>query len=71
MFAVKSMGDNLLKLKLDMVYRDLSMEEAQKRFSEATTLPEEAPVPEVIKTKELVKAKPKRKVVKAVVAKSK
>lgn len=47
------------------------MEEAQKRFSEVTTLPEEAPAPEAIKTKELVKAKPKRKVVKAVVVKSK
>jgi hypothetical protein len=69
MFAMKSMEDNLTRLKLDMVYRDLSMEEAQKRFSEATTLPEEASTPEAIPTKELVK--PKRKVVKAVVAKSK
>ena len=63
MFAMKSMEDNLLKLKLDMVYRDLSMEEAQKRFSEL--IPAAAPAPAA------EKPKPKRKVVKAVVAKSK
>ena len=40
MFAVKNMdvNSNLLRLKLDMVYRDLDMEEAQKRFSEITTV---------------------------------
>lgn len=66
MFAMKSMEDNLLRLKLDMVYRDLSMEEAQKRFSElvpAAAPPPPAPAAEA--------PKPKRKVVKAVVAKSK
>lgn len=47
------------------------MEEAQKRFSEVTTLPEETTEPEVIKTKELTKPKRKRKVVKAVDVKSK
>jgi hypothetical protein len=71
MFAVKNM-DALLKLKLDMVYRDLSMEEAQKRFSELTSSASEpAEAPTEIKTKELAKTKPKRKVVKAVVVKSK
>lgn len=68
-FAVKSMevNFNLLKLKLDMVYRDLPIEEAQKRFGEATTIPEgvaeaAAPVED--------KKKPKRKVVKALVPKN-
>lgn len=62
---------NLLKLKLDMVYRDLPAEEAQKRFVEATTVPEEkASAP--IETKVLESAKkPKRKVVKALVPKNK
>jgi hypothetical protein len=66
MFAVKSMDVNssLLRLKLDMVYRDLSMEEAQKRFSEIT-----ATVPTT--TEEPVKPKVRRKVVKALVTKSK
>ena len=55
-----------------MVYRDLSMEEAQKRFSELTpSASEPAEAPTEIKTKELAKTKPKRKVVKAVVVKSK
>lgn len=47
-----------------MVYRDLSMEEAQKRFSEL--VPAAAPPPPAAEA-----PKPKRKVVKAVVAKSK
>ena len=66
MFAVKNMDK--LRLKLDMVYRDLSMEEAQKRFSELTPAAS-GPVkaPELVKTKTI----PKRKVVKAVVVKSK
>jgi hypothetical protein len=34
MFAMKSMGDSLLKLKLDMVYRDLPVEEAKKRYDD-------------------------------------
>ena len=58
------MGDNLLKLKLDMVYRDLPIEDAQKRYAELTAPPamaapvEEAPAP---------KAKAKRRVIKALV----
>jgi hypothetical protein len=64
-FAVKSMdvNSNLLRLKLDMVYRDLPMEEAQKRFAEltATVLPVE-PKPKV---------KVQRKAVKVLVTKSK
>ena len=65
MFAEKSMDINssLLKLKLDMVYRNLSTEEAQKVYSELTaTLPPkpEAPKPVV-----------KRKVVRGLVPSSK
>lgn len=68
MFAVKNMdvNSNLLKLKLDMVYRDLSMEEAQKRYSEITeTVPPAAPE-EKPKAKTILK----RKAVKPVVRKS-
>ena len=73
-FAVKSMevNFNLLKLKLDMVYRDLPIEEAQKRFNDATVVPEgvavaAAPIEDkILKSK----AKPKRKVVKALVPKN-
>ena len=64
MFAEKSMDVNssLLKLKLDMVYRNLSTEEAQKLYSDLTaTLP-----PKIEPTKTVVK----RKVVKALVPKS-
>ena len=47
MFAQKSMdvNSNLLKLKLDMVFYDLPMEEAQSRFQEltATIKPPEPP----------------------------
>jgi hypothetical protein len=71
MFEVKSMdvNFNLLKLKLDMVYRDLPLEEAQKRFAEATvTTPEELAVP--VETREIAKPKKARKVVKALVPKS-
>lgn len=66
----------LLKLKLDLVYRDLAIEEAQKRFDELNVVapaaesaegpegPEgpEAPVPVVA-----VKTAPKKKVVRALV----
>jgi ribosomal protein L13E len=38
MFAMKNM-DKLLKLKLDMVYRNLSVEEAQKLYSESNAEP--------------------------------
>ena len=55
-------NSSLLKLKLDMVYRNLSTEEAQKVYSELT-----ATVPPVNdKPKTVVK----RKVVKALVPKS-
>jgi hypothetical protein len=62
-------NSNLLKLKLDMVYRDLPIEEAQKRFGEITTVPEGvAKASEEVETKVL---KPKRKTVKALVPKNK
>ena len=65
-------NSNLLKLKLDMVYRDLPLEEAEKRFAEVTTLPEAEPVaaPEVMEVAP-PKPKAKRKVVKALVPKNK
>ncbi len=62
-------NSNLLRLKLDMVYRDLAAEEAQKRFEEINTVPEAKPLAP-IGTVEVAK-KPKRKVVKALVPKSK
>lgn len=52
------MADSLLKLKLDMVYRDLPVEEAQKRYAELMGPPPEAPAP---------RPKPKRKIIKALV----
>lgn len=63
-FAVKSMdiNSNLLRLKLDMVYRDVSAEEAQKRYAELTEAPEP---PKVAKEPKKVK----RKTVKALVPK--
>ena len=69
MFEVKSMdvNFNLLKLKLDMVYRDLPIEEAQKKFEELGQAPE-VKAEEPIETKELPK-KSRRKVVKALVPK--
>ena len=52
-----------------MVYRDLPVEEAQKRFAETTvTTPEELAVP--IEPREIAKPKKARKVVKALVPKS-
>ena len=71
-FAVKNMdvNFNLLKLKLDMVYRDMPLEEAQKRFAEVTEVPEgTAPASGPVETKVLESKKPKRKVVKAFVPK--
>ena len=38
-------NSNLLKLKLDMVYRDILIEEAQKRFGEITATEPEPPAP--------------------------
>jgi hypothetical protein len=64
-FAVKSMQDNsnLLRLKLDMVYRDLPTEVAQQKFTELTEARAASqPPPPVIKLggdrKKLVKAVP-------------
>jgi hypothetical protein len=58
-------NSNLLKLKLDMVYRDLTMEVAQQKFTELTTAPPtvEAPAPAAPKPKrkKLVKAVPDTK----------
>jgi hypothetical protein len=52
-----------------MVYRDLSAEDAQKKFTELSAAPEEKPLGEV-GTKVLEPAKkPKRKTVKALVPK--
>jgi hypothetical protein len=72
MFAWKSMDANssLVKLKLDMVYRDLSMEMASQAFTEITH--PVLPVTEEPKPKEppAEKPKPKKKVVKAALPKS-
>lgn len=51
-----------------MVYRDVSAEEAQKRYAELTQAPEETP-PTEITTVVKNKSKPKRKTVKALVPK--
>jgi hypothetical protein len=69
-FAVKSMDVNFnrLKLKLDMVYRDLTAEEAQKRFEEIMAPP---PAPAPPQEEAPKKKKSKRKVVKALVPKNK
>lgn len=56
-----------------MVYRDVPIEEAQKKFDELQTPPEQEPTqpagPMSVKT--VHKAKPHRKVVKALVPKNK
>lgn len=59
-------NSNLLRLKLDMVYRDISAEDAKKAFDELGAAPEAKPL-EPITTKEI----PKRKRVKALVPKNK
>ena len=69
MFAMKSMdkASALLKLKLDLVYRDLAIEAAQTRFDElnvAEAAPEAAPAMAVV---DVPKAAPKKKVIKALV----
>jgi hypothetical protein len=56
---------NRLRLKLDMVYRDLPLEEAEKRFAELAPPPEAPPAEEPA-----VVVKPKRKVVKALIPKT-
>ena len=64
-------SSNLLKLKLDMVYRDLPLEEAEKRFAEisSSSASNAAAEPEQMGVK--VVTKPKRKSVKAFVPKNK
>ena len=69
MFAMKSMDKTsaLLKLKLDLVYRDLAIEAAQTRFDELNVVeaaPEAAPTLAVV---DIPKAPPKKKVIKALV----
>jgi hypothetical protein len=60
---MKSMQDNssLLRLKLDMVYRDLPMEVAQQKFTELTTAaPPKVEIPEAPVAAPTVKAKRKK-----------
>ncbi len=54
MFAMKSM-DKLLQIKLDMVYRNLPKEEAQKRFMELNPEAPKAPEKKVIRRVRRVK----------------
>lgn len=61
---------NRLRLKLDMVYRDLPLEEAEKRFAELAP-PEAAPPPAEEPAVVVLPAKPKRKTVKALIPKTK
>lgn len=59
MFVEKSMDVNssLLNLKLEMVYRNLSTEEAQKVYSDLTaTLPPKEVIPPTIIKRKVVKA---------------
>ena len=72
MFAMKSMDKTsaLLKLKLDLVYRDLAIEAAQTRFDELNVVnvaPEAAPAPARVAVVDVPKAPPKKKVIKALV----
>jgi hypothetical protein len=71
MFAWKSMdvNSNLVKLKLDMVYRDLSMETASAQYTEITR--PVLPVTEAPKEAPEEKPKPKKKIVKPALPKSK
>ena len=68
MFAVKSMdvNYNLLKLKLDMVYRNIPMEEASKTYTEIVSAvqPPETPLQKTEPPKR------ERKKIKALVPKS-
>ena len=69
MFAMKSMDKEsaLLKLKLDLVYRDRASEEAQKRVDELNVVVPEAPTEAAPPPVVAVKAAPKKKVIKALV----
>ncbi len=50
-------ASSLLKLKLDLVYRGLSTEEAQKLYSELTaTVPPAGPKPKTVVKRKVVKA---------------
>jgi hypothetical protein len=60
---------NRMKLKLDMVYRDLSPEDAQTRFAELTVAPDVKPLAPVGNPVVEKPKKTKRKVVKALVPK--
>jgi hypothetical protein len=64
-------NSNLLKLKLDMVYRDLNMEEAQKRFSEITSIAPPSEEKTEITEVRVGKQKKARRVVKALIPNSK
>ena len=56
-------NSNLLKLKLDTVYHELPMEEAQKRFAGLVAtepeVPAPAPPPKVVRNRVKVKTAPK------------
>jgi len=69
MFAMKSMdkASALLKLKLDLVYRDLAIEAGQTRFDELNVVAPEAPAAAAMAVVDVVKAPPKKKVIKALV----
>jgi hypothetical protein len=70
MFEVKSMEVSRLRLKLDMVYRDLPIEEAEKRFADLTAPPEPTAAPAEDAAPVVLPSKPKRKVVKALIPKT-
>lgn len=59
-----------LRLKLDMVYRDLPIEEAEKRFAALSTPTEPVPPPAEAPPAVVLPAKPKRKSVKALIPKT-
>jgi hypothetical protein len=70
MFAMKSMDKEsaLLKLKLDLVYRDLAIEAAQARFDELNVVAPAVPeAPDAVLPVVEAKAPPKKKVIKALV----
>jgi hypothetical protein len=59
-----------LKLKLDMVYRDLPAEEAQKKFAELSEAPEDPALGNVgVKVLGDIKKRANKKLVKALVPK--
>jgi hypothetical protein len=62
-------NSNLLRPKLDMVYHDVTPEEAQKRYAEATQAPDEKAFEPITTVQGPEKPKPKRKTVKALVPK--